>query len=616
MAFKMDAYNGPIGNIDAMMRTVSNNGYCTAILIFANIVAERMREHGDTTDEFAGEIASSELLRELEDMDVKDLQTIAWSLDLTTMPRKLLLLVLSILFHIDTQRPIPDDIHAFHEFRKASKATSKVVEEWIRDEPAKSTLEQAFKPWVNYPGFKEACKAKQEIAIYNASQNGSQHSHTETYAYRFVQACHCTACLKIVVDLGLVDFRHYGRNGKSLLHAVIEGGHYEVIVFAIGNLLNLGVDPRHSPTSINGMSIPQHVALLHDNNIFKGMVEKLEEAGYPISLWNDDGLKLELCSFATDTLADWLLERKFNIAKLPRNTLPIYLPDQKQITPHEEQRFGKNWNRDAEYADPILRHEGLDSENDDFDPMLIAYDSIGVNPVEIHPISRTIWHRAVENPQGPLILDWLLDHSHIQPSCKTDFDRDSGETTLVTAARGNEPAGIDWLCQNCDPMAPKSRTAVDATNRPAYAMQTAAHSTQPSSAAILYVISSYGSRELYQDLGLVRDLYWLVVKGYGDARRDMNEGMGAGPERMQHLLLIRNITRGKIKVLNTRLQAQSDWNRWRGSGEFRWLLGYCELLRFKFLIKDLKSGISFDLAGPDVKYEEEAGTDSYELRAR
>ena len=616
----MDDFNVPGSNTDAMMHTVTSSGYSAAALILANMIAERMRERGDETDKLTGsEIASSDLFQELEDMDLKALETIAWSMDLTQMPSELMLLVLPLLLHVDTQRPTPDDIHAIHEFNKASNANIKSLEKWIRKEPAKSTLQQAFKPWVNYASFKEAHKAIDKIATYNASQNSSQNGHTETYAYQFVQACQCTTCLEVVIDLGLIDFRHYGLNGKSLLHAVIAGGHHESIVFAIENLLDLGVDPRHSPTSINGMSIPQHVALLHDNNIFKDVVETLEEAEYPLSIWKDDGLKLELCSFVTAELAEWLLSKRFNIAKLPRNTLPTNLPLPDQITPHEEARFGKNWNRDAEFADPIIRQRTFDADTDEFDPIFVSYDVVGVLPVELKPTSRTIWHRAIENPQGPGILDWLLDHSHTQPGCKSDFDRDTGETALVAAARGNEPACIDWLCQNCDPMAPKYRDPVDERNTPAYAMQTAAHSVQPSSAAILYVISNYAPQEFYRDLGMMKDLYWLVIKGYRDAHLRLEETMQPGSDRMQHLTLLRNITRGKIKVLNTRLQAKSDWKSWWESGELRWLLEYCGFHKFNFLVKDMKSGISFDLK---INYLEEGdekeltGTDSYDLPAR
>jgi hypothetical protein len=591
-------FNGPVSNIDAMMHTVVSSGYSAAALMLANMVIERMRMHvNDDTDKFTGsQTPSSDLLEKVEDMDPKALESMAWSMDLTKMPKDLLLLVLPLLLHLDTQCPTPDDIHALHEFCEASKADKIIVNMWIMKEPAKSTLEQAFKPWVNYSNFKDAYKARDNISTYNASRDSLPHSHRETYAYQFVQACQCTTCLELIVDLGLVDFQHYGRNGKSLLHAVIESGHHESIVFAIENLLSLGADPRHSPTSINGMSIPQHVALLHDNNIFKEMVEKLEAAEYPICAWNDDGLKLELCSFITAELAGWLLSKRFNIAKLPRNTLPNYLPLPNQMIPPEEACFTNDWNRDAEYSDPIIRSRTFDSDAHEFDPFFHIYDFVGVTPSELHPTSRTIWHRAIENPQGPIILDWLLDHSHVQPGCKSDFDRDTGETALVVAAKGNEPAGIDWLCQNCDPMAPRFRDQVDESqNTPAYALQTAAHSVQPNSAAILYMISSYAPPEVCHDLAIMKDLYWLVIKGYKDAHLRLVRTMQPSAERMQHMNLLRNITRGKIKVLNTRLQLKSDWVIWWESGELRWLLEYCALEKLNFIVRDMKSGISIDL---------------------
>ncbi|CAG8028053.1 unnamed protein product [Penicillium olsonii] len=600
--FETTDYNGAGSNIDATMQTISTDGHTAAALILANLVAERMRKP-ETTPKRPTDSESYEpgFLQELNDPKLETLREMAWSMDLTNMPKELLLLVLPLLLHVDTQSPTPEDIHALHWLTSTSTGKG-TVNRWIKKEPAKGTLERAFQPSNNYQDFKEAYQSRAAIARYNARRSELRYKPLDSYAYQFVQTCHCTECLQIVLKLDLIDFRHYGQNGKNLLHAAIEAGHNRSITFILDTLMNLGLDPRHLPTSIDGMSIPHHVALLHDQGLFKSVAIRLKQAGYALSVWNDDGLKLELCSFVDAETAEWLLSEGFNITKLPRNTLPPYLPS---AEPSDEgisnddwnYVFGNDWNHDAEYGDPIIRTEPF--EYDKFDPKSVQLDGTAVSPIELRPTSRTIWHRAIENPQGPEILDWLLDHSYTQPSCKSDFDRDSGETALVLAAKGNEPGCIDWLCQNCDPMAAQSRDpTVEYPNTFAYAMKTAAHSVQPSCAAILYAISNYAPAELFKDLMLVKQMYWLVVKAYRDARLKLEATMDSGASRMKYLNLLRNITRSKVKVLNTRLQV--NWRRWGKSVHFKWILQWCTLHNYTFLLRDLKSGISFDLKAWDM----------------
>ncbi|CAI7661133.1 unnamed protein product [Penicillium bialowiezense] len=532
--FEKSDFNGAGSNVDATIQAISSDGHLAAALVLANLVAERMRDPEINYDQRGGqEMSDMSFLKKLDNPTLDSLRRTAWSLDLLQMPEELLLLVLPLLLHVDTQSPTPEDIHALHEFASASIMHKYIVKNWMREEPAKSTIERAFKPSRNYSDFKEAYQSKTTIAKYNASRTNLQYKPPETYAYQFVEACNCTGCLETAVELGLIDFRHYGQDGKNLLHAAIESGHNESILFVLDALIDLEIDPRHLPTSIDGMSIPHHVALLHHDTLFKEVANSLEKAGYPLSVWNDDGLKLELCSFITADTADWLLSIGFNITKLPRNTLPPYLPssepsDEGLSTENDwDSPFGNDWNQDAEYGDPIIRKEPF--EYDKFDRSTLQLDGVGVSPIELRPTSRTVWHRAIENPEGPSLMDWLLDHSFTQPSCKSDFDRDTGETALVVAAKGNEPAGIDWLCQNCDPIAPMSRGPTDEDhNTLAYAMKTAAHSVQPSCAAILYAISNYAPQELYSDLMLVKHFYWLVIKSYKDTHLKLEATMYAG----------------------------------------------------------------------------------------
>lgn len=617
--FEESDFTGAGSNVDATIQAISSDGHLATAIVLANLVAERMREPGTTYGiERGREPPDLGSLREFDNPTLNSLRKTAWSLDLTQMPEELLLLVLPLLLHVDTQSPTPEDIHSLHVFVSASTTQKSIVEKWLQEEPAKSTLERAFKS-KTYSDFKEAYQSKTAIARYNASRTGLQYKPPETYAYQFVEACNCTECLQLVMKLGLIDFRHYGQNGKNMLHAAIESGHNESILFVLDALLDFKLDPRNLPTSINGLSIPHHVALLHDDFLFAEVAARLHTAGYPLSVWNDDGLKLELCSFVTADTAEWLLSIGFNITKLPRNTLPPYLPSSEQSDEgisnanDWDSPFGNDWNQDAEYGDPIIREEPF--EYDEFDRSTLQLDGVGVTPLELRPTSRTIWHRAIENPQGPAFMDWLLDHSFIQPGSKSDFDRDTGETALVLAAKGNEPASIDWLCQNCDPIAPMSEGPVDKDhNTLAYAMKTAAHSVQPSCAAILYAISSYAPRELYSDLLLVKHFYWLVIKAYKDTHLKLEATMNAGSSRMKHLHLLRNITRSKIKVLNTRLQV--NWRRWGKSEHFEWLLQYCTLHKFNFIISDMKSGVSFDLKAwhmDNIEYVEEGGRGDYNI---
>ncbi|KAJ5964323.1 uncharacterized protein N7479_004199 [Penicillium vulpinum] len=571
-------------DIDGMIQVVSDEHSATS-LILANLVARRMREFQDNGDDFTGpDTAPPDLLESLSSENIDDvshesLQDIAYSMDLTTMPNDLLLLVLSMLLHVDTRLPIPEDLHALHEFAEASLMHRKHVETWLRSEPAQGTLEQVFKPWMNYYGFKPAYQCREDIAAYKASRGGAGFN----YGYEFVKECQCTSCLALLGNLGLVDYRNYDQNGRSFFHAVIEGGDAESVMFIVAILLEGGLDPRHFPTSIDGMSIPHHVALMHDNDIFRGVVEFLEEAGYPLSVWNDDGLKLELCSFITAEMAEQLLSKGFNITKLPRNTLPMYLPEQ-----NDESSSDEELNRDAEYGDPIIRDEEFDPENDTLDPASIQYDPVGINPIELDPTSRTIWHRAIENPEGPRILDWLLDHSYTQPGCRNNFDRDSGETALVAGARGDEPAGIDWFCQHCDPMAGRVRNSQDTEadeSIGAYALQVAAHNLRPNCDIIFKKLLRHVNAQFYWDVSIVKGLYWLIIKNYRDMYQRLEDHSEPGRERAQQMALLRALTSSKTRALNTRLEP--FWDTWGPSEQRNWLIQYCTILRLNFLVKDL-----------------------------
>ncbi|KAJ5170369.1 uncharacterized protein N7500_003152 [Penicillium coprophilum] len=574
-------------DIDGMIQVVSDE-HSASSLILASLVARRMREFQENEDNFTGTgTAPTDLLESLSSNDTDEishefLQDIAHSMDLTTMPENLLVLVLPMLLHVDTKLPNPEDLHAIHGFAEASPMHREHVETWLRSEPAQSTLEQVFKPWMNYYSFKPAYQCREEIAAYKASRGGAGFN----YAYEFVKECRCTSCLSLLGQLRLIDFRNYDQNGRSFLHAVIEGGDVECIMFVVAILLKGGVDPRHFPTSIDGMSIPHHVALLHNNHIFRGVVEFLEDAGYPLSVWNDDGLKLELCSFITADMAERLLSKGFNITKLPRNTLPIYLPNEDDP---EYEESGEEWNRDAEYGDPIIRDEDFNPDNDTLDPESIRYDVVGINPIELHPTSRTIWHRAIENPEGPRILDWLLDHSYTQPGCRSDFDRDSGETALVTGARGDQTAGIDWFCQHSDPMAGRVRNSQGTGDESAgaYALQVAAHNLRPRCDIIFKKLLRHADPQFYWDVSTIKGLYWLIIKSYRDMYQRLEDLKEPGRVRAQQMALLRSLTSAKTRALNNRLEP--FWDTWGPSEQRNWLIQYCTILRLNFLVKDLSS---------------------------
>ncbi|KAJ5498094.1 hypothetical protein N7453_007145 [Penicillium expansum] len=560
-------------DIDGIIHVASDEHSATS-LILANLVARRMREFQDNEDNFTGSgTAPTDLLLSLSSNDTDDvshefLRGIANSMDLTTMPEDLLFLVLPMLLHVDTKLPTPEDIHALHEFAEASSMHREHVETWLRSDPAQSTLEQVFKPWMNYYSFKPAYQCRDEIAAYKASRGGAGFN----YAYEFVKECQCTSCLSLLGNLGLVDFRNYDQNGRSFLHAVIEGGDVESVMFIVAILLKGGLDPRHFPTSIDGMSIPHHVALMHDKDAFRGVVEFLEDAGYPLSVWNDDGLKLELCSFITADMAERLLSKGFNITKLPRNTLPMYLPDEDDPKYDSDEE----WDRDAEYGDPIIRGKDFDPDSDKLDPKSIQYDALAVNPIELHPTSRTIWHRAIENPEG----------------CRTDFDRETGETALVAGARGDEPAGIDWFCQHCDPMAGRVRNSPDNDgdeSTGAYALQVAAHNLRPHCDIIFKKLLRHVDQQFYWDVSMIKGLYWLIIKNYRDMYQRLEDHKEPCRERAQQMALLRYLTSSKTKALNNRLEP--FWDTWGPSEQRNWLIQYCTILRLNFLVKDLSSDI-------------------------
>ncbi|OQE30841.1 hypothetical protein PENFLA_c002G01235 [Penicillium flavigenum] len=159
-------------DVGGMIQVVSDEHSATS-LVLANMVARRMREFRDNEDDFTGSgTAPIDLLSSLSSNDTDDvsynfLRGIAYFIDLTTMPENLLGLVLPMLQHVDTKLPTPEDLHALHEFAEASPMHRGKVETWLRSEPALSTLEQVFKPWMNYYSFKPAYQCRDEIAAYD-----------------------------------------------------------------------------------------------------------------------------------------------------------------------------------------------------------------------------------------------------------------------------------------------------------------------------------------------------------------------------------------------------------------------------------------------------------------
>ena len=148
------------------------------------------------------------------------------------------------------------------------------------------------------------------------------------------------SCLSLLGNLGLVDFRNYDQNGRSFIHAAIKGGDPESVRFIVAILLKGGLDPRHFRASIGGMSILHHVAFIHNNDAFRGVTELLEDTGYPLSVWNDDSHKLELCSFITADITELLLSKGFNITN-PYYDMHQRLEDQKEAGHESAQRIGQ-----------------------------------------------------------------------------------------------------------------------------------------------------------------------------------------------------------------------------------------------------------------------------------
>jgi hypothetical protein len=70
----------------------------------------------------------------------------------------------------------------------------------------------------------------------------------------------------MAMELELVKVLGYDMYGRSALHAAIEasnlfpGSKRGHILYLIDQMLNVGADPRHMPTSIGGKSIPHHIA--------------------------------------------------------------------------------------------------------------------------------------------------------------------------------------------------------------------------------------------------------------------------------------------------------------------------------------------------------------------
>ncbi|KAJ6044878.1 uncharacterized protein N7446_003072 [Penicillium canescens] len=544
-------------------------------------------------------------------------------LDLTTMPEDMFKLLLPILLHIITDKPSTTDFHDLHVFVEEVPRLAVMAWQWLRDGSGARYLNMHFKASQLYPDFKTAYNNAEQIRLNRRASNMTG-TNQKTYLYNFISKCHCTGCIAMATQLNVIGYDMYG---KSALHAAIEavplfpGSEGGLVLWLLDEILNTGVNPRHMPTSIEEMSIPHHVARMKDPQVFMAMVKKFSSKGFPILLWNDDGLKLQLCSFASRYMAEWLWRyEKFNIAYLPRNTLPYRLPPQGGPI-YDTLPLHYLWNRDAEYGDPI-DHSFFDGVPNRAD-FAIAY----VNDPDIHPrfgerptvrndtndddsdseeeeeyypnrspspqrtpsqnrsdppnwssneehfndrrpdTSRTIWHRAIENPNGSDILRWFNEHSDVSPRTRNNFNRRNHPesiTPLRAAVRGNQPA-TKWFC---DQYGFGKLTHTDAALYAALNMN--ANCVQ-----ILDIVLSRLDREAWRDTEGVKRIYWWIIIAYNRAHMESTTELPRGSERETRTSRLIEATKEKLRVLNQKLRP--FWDTFQESVQIHWLLRFVEL---------------------------------------
>ncbi|KAJ6080177.1 hypothetical protein N7467_009930 [Penicillium canescens] len=627
-------------------------------LVFVSMITQRIRHLSEpdiTPLQFSGFKGSNAIglnwvrILERTQPDRRALELTVYHLDLTTMPEDMFKLLLPLLLHVITDKPSTTDFHALHVFVEEVPRLAVMAWQWLRDGPGAQYLNIHFKPSQVYPDFKSAYNNAEQIRLNHRASNMTG-TNQRTYFYNFISKCHCTGCIAMASQLGLFNVIGYDMYGKSALHAAIEavplfpGSEGGLVLWLLDEILNAGVDPRHMPTSIGGMSIPHHVARMKDPQVFMAMVQKFSSKSFPILLWNDDGLKLQLCSFASRYMAEWLWRyEKFNIAYLPRNTLPYRLPPQGDLI-YDTLPLSYLWNRDAEYGDPIdhsffdgvptradfaiayvndpdipprfgerppvRRHPGpapkppggqvvnqgnnqandtndddSDSEEEDeyyptrspspqrtpspnrSDPPNWSSDEEHFNDRRPYT-SRTIWHRAIENPNGSDILRWLNEHSDVSPRTRNNFNRRNHPesiTPLRAAVKGNQPATIKWFCDQYGfgELARTDAALYAALNMNANCVQ------------ILDIVLSRLDREAWRDAEGVKRIYWYIIIAYNRAHMEWTTELPRGSERETRTSRLREATKEKLRVLNQRLRP--FWDTFRESVQIHWLLRFAEL---------------------------------------
>ncbi|KAJ5757963.1 uncharacterized protein N7511_006657 [Penicillium nucicola] len=655
-----------------LLQRIHEDGTITAFppsaLVMVMMIADRIRHHHEPGyghvlyPEFKGARGIGTQWVGILERTRPDRRAIALTvkeLDLTTMPEDMFRLLLPMLLNFIPDKPSTTDLHALHVFIDEVPRLSVMAWEWLQNDLGAQYLKGHFRPSLVYPDFQTAYKDINMITFHRKASDLVCTSQ-KTLFYDSIMRSHCTYCISMAGRLGLCNTIGYDIYGRSALHAAIEAeigaelteSEEGLILFLLDEILNAGVDPRHFPTSIDGLSIPHHVARTRDPQLFMAMTRKLSEKGFPLLLWNDDGLKLQLCSFASRYMAEWLWRyEKFNIAWLPRNTLPYHLPpDGDEIQGNSP--FGHSFNRDAAYGDPIEHsffsrrpsrgdfarayvHDpdipprfgdrgpllkntapaarppgGLiitqvgDDENDeqseseaiDHDDSHVSFSSRTTRTSSPNrsdhpddssddeysnnrrpPTSRTIWHRAIENPNGADILRWLNEHSDVAPTTRDNFnlneksDEDDdqqprvGIKPLIAAVQGNQPATIKWFCdQEPHGMIPHSGAA-----------NYAASNLYSNCVQILDIVLSRLNKDAWRDAKQIKLIYWHIIIAYNNAHMHWFTELPRGPERNAKISLLREATRGKFRVLNRRMRP--FWYTFRKSAEIHWLLQFGEL---------------------------------------
>lgn len=122
--------------------------------------------------------------------------------------------------------------------------------------------------------------------------------------------------------------------------------------------------------------------------------------------------------------------------------------------------------------------------------------------------SRTIWHRATENPNGSDILRWLNDHSDVSPKTRDNFNRregpGAGTKPLITAVKGNQPGTIKWFCDQ------EWSSAIADTDAALHA----ALNLRSNCVHILDIVLSRYNREAWRDAEGVKRIYWYIIISY------------------------------------------------------------------------------------------------------